>query len=184
MMNSISIVVGSWGSYNECNERALVSSWLDLADYDSWEEIVEELKKQGFELGGIDEELFIQDCEGISGFNADYMHPESLFNTCKESGILDDSYKRKVALALLEAEDWQYFEDRVEAYGEHWDDGIYFYENMTVEEVLEQMVEECYPELNFNKLGWLGDYVEIDYERMARDSDGYYEVSDGVLEIR
>ena len=29
--NSISIVIGSWGSYNECNERALGSKWLDLS---------------------------------------------------------------------------------------------------------------------------------------------------------
>ena len=26
--NTISIVIGSWGSYNECNERALGSKWL------------------------------------------------------------------------------------------------------------------------------------------------------------
>lgn len=29
-MGNISIVIGSWGSYNECNERALGSKWLDL----------------------------------------------------------------------------------------------------------------------------------------------------------
>ena len=80
--NTISIVIGSWGSYNECNERALGSKWLDLSDYCDWEEIEEELKKQGFELDGIDEELFIQDIEGIedSSTNWDYMHPERLFN--------------------------------------------------------------------------------------------------------
>ena len=61
----ISVVIGSWGSYNECNERALGSKWLDLSDFSDWEEIEEELKKQGFELDGIDEELFIQDIEGI-----------------------------------------------------------------------------------------------------------------------
>ena len=55
----VSIVIGSWGSYNECNERALGSKWIDLSDYESWEEIEEELKKQGFKLNGIDEELFI-----------------------------------------------------------------------------------------------------------------------------
>lgn len=180
----IAIVVGSWGSYNECNERALGSSWLDLADYDSWEEIVEELEKQGFELDGIDEELFIQDCEGIDGFNCDYMHPETLFNICKEAGILDDKYKYKVAIAFIEAEGWTCWKERVEAYGERWDDDVYFYEDRTVAEVLEEMVEECYPELEFNKLGWIGNYIEIDFERMARDSDGYYEVDGGVLEIR
>ena len=63
--NTISIVIGSWGSYNECNERALGSKWLDLSDYYDWEEIEEELTKQGFELNGIDEELFIQDIEAL-----------------------------------------------------------------------------------------------------------------------
>lgn len=47
-MGNISIVIGSWGSYNECNERALGSKWLDLSDYSDWEEIEEELKKEGF----------------------------------------------------------------------------------------------------------------------------------------
>ena len=65
MENEIKIVIGSWGSYNECNERALGSKWLNLADYDSWEDIENELKKEGFKLDGIDEELFIQDIEGL-----------------------------------------------------------------------------------------------------------------------
>ena len=59
--NEIRIVIGSWGSYNECNERALGSQWMDLADFDSWDEIEEALSNQGFELDGIDEELFIPD---------------------------------------------------------------------------------------------------------------------------
>lgn len=32
MSNNIKIVIGSWGSYNEYNERALGSKWLDLSD--------------------------------------------------------------------------------------------------------------------------------------------------------
>lgn len=66
MSGNISIVIGSWGSYNEWNERALGSKWLDLSNYSEWNEIVEELKKKGFELDGIDEEPFIQDVEGIA----------------------------------------------------------------------------------------------------------------------
>ena len=90
MKGNISIVIGSWGSYNECNERALGSKWLDLSDYEEWDEIVEELKKEGFELDGIDEELFIQDVEGIEdgSISWDYVNPETLFNTLKESGVL------------------------------------------------------------------------------------------------
>ena len=95
--NSISIVVGSWGSYNECNERAYGSKWLDLADYSDWDEIEDELKAQGFELNGIDEELFIQDVENFPGdTNWDYVHPKSFFELLKESGVLDDDYKYRV----------------------------------------------------------------------------------------
>ena len=75
--NDIQIVIGSWGSYNECNERALGSKWICLNNYEDWEEIEEELKAQGFELDGIDEELFIQDIENFpcdSGVNWDYVH--------------------------------------------------------------------------------------------------------------
>ena len=64
-MGNINIVIGSWGSYNECNERALGSKWLDLSEYTTWDEIADELKNEGFVLDGIDEELFIQDVEGI-----------------------------------------------------------------------------------------------------------------------
>ena len=46
MTGNINIVIGSWGPYNECNERALGSKWLDLSDYSDWEEISEELKKK------------------------------------------------------------------------------------------------------------------------------------------
>ena len=50
MSGNINIVIGSWGSYNECNERALGSKWLDLSDYSDWDEIVEELKKDIAEM--------------------------------------------------------------------------------------------------------------------------------------
>ena len=55
-MDGIKIVIGSWGSYNECNERALGSKWLDLSEYTTWDEIANELKNEGFVLDGIDEE--------------------------------------------------------------------------------------------------------------------------------
>ena len=64
--SKVSIVIGSWGSYNVCNKRALGSKWLDLSEFSDWDQIVEELEKEGFELDGIDEELFIQDIEGIN----------------------------------------------------------------------------------------------------------------------
>ena len=91
MDGNIKIVIGSWGSYNECNERALGSKWLDLSDYTDWEQITDELKEEGFILDGIDEELFIQDVEGLpSGCkNWDYTNPQTLFETLYESGVSD-----------------------------------------------------------------------------------------------
>ena len=38
-MCEIQMVIGSWGSYNECNERALGSKWLNLSDYEDWNEV-------------------------------------------------------------------------------------------------------------------------------------------------
>ena len=35
----VKVVIGSWGSYNACNERALGSSWIDFSDYSDWSEI-------------------------------------------------------------------------------------------------------------------------------------------------
>ena len=90
----ISIVIGSWGSYNECNERALGSKWICLNDFEEWGDIEEELKKQGFELDGIDEELFVQDIDNLptNYINWDYTHPKQIFELLKKSGVLDDEY--------------------------------------------------------------------------------------------
>lgn len=177
------IVIGSWGSYNECNERALGSKWLDLDDFDSWEAIEEELKNQGFELDGIDEELFIQDIEGDWGFNCDYMHPKRLFELMVDGDIIRNYTKEELALAYIEARSWDDLVKLIDTKGENWDDDIYFYHNMTPAEVAEDMVNSCYPEFDFDKLGWIGNYITIDYEAIA-DDEPYYEVSEGTIEIR
>lgn len=181
---SVKMVIGSWGSYNAGNEKASGSKWLDLSDYNTWDEILEELKKQGFDLNGIDEELFIQDIEGIDVGNTEYANPAEIFNTLKESGCLNDEYKLEVADAYIEVVGWDDFARQVSDYGDRWDDDIYFYENMTPEEVVEQMIEDVYPDLNFDNLGWLSNYITIDYEGIARDSYEYHEVSNGTIEIR
>ena len=181
-MNDIKIVIGSWGSYNECNEKALGSEWLNLSDYESWEEIEEELKKEGVELDGIDEELFIQDIEGISdsGLNWDYVHPKPLFETLCESGVLNDNYKKNVFDAYLEVDSYRDFESRVSRYGTNWDDDIYLYENFDWEDYGRYLVEtlgiqvpeelECY----------------IDYEAYGKSFqyEGIHEYSNGLIEIR
>ena len=177
-MGNIKVVIGSWGSYNECNERALGSDWLDFSDYDTYEEIEEELKKQGFELDGIDEELFIQDIEGIedSSTNWDYIHPKNLFETLKESGILYDDYKYKTFEAFLEIESFSEFERRVEDSGDRWDDDIYLYEDYSWYDLGYYYLHDCHQIPDF-----LDNY--IDYERYGEEFrySGYSEYSNGII---
>ena len=180
-MGNISIVIGSWGSYNECNERALGSKWLDLSDYSDWEEIEEELKKEGFELDGIDEELFIQDIEGIPDncTNWDYVNPQQLFETLSESGILDDEDLYEVFEAYLEVNSFSDWENLVSSRGYRWNDEIFLYYNQDMEDVAYNLMHEIYE---------IPDCLEsyIDYSSFARDLsyDGFHETSKGVLEIR
>ncbi len=44
----IDIIIGYYGSYNEYNEKSLGSQWLHLDDYETWEEIEKELKKEQY----------------------------------------------------------------------------------------------------------------------------------------
>ena len=179
-MSEISIVIGSWGSYNACNNRSLGSTWLNLSDYDSWEEIEEELTKQGFELNGIDEELFIQDIDGLDckGKNWDYTHPKHLFETLKESGVLDDYPKYETMEAYLECENFDNFEDLVNSHGSHWDDDIYLYKGFDWADYGREYFESCCYQLP----GSLEDF--IDFEAYGKYI-GYnaQEYSNGIIEI-
>lgn len=176
------VVIGSWGSYTNCNERALGSNWMDFTQFNTVEEIKEELKKQGFELDGIDEELFVQDYESdITLSNCDYINPLRLFEQLQELGILEDDNRYQLACAYCEAFSFEDLMERVEEYGDCWDDDLYFYEGQTMLEVATDLFDELY----------LHDIPEnvryyIDYEAFARDLsfDGFYEVSNGVLEVR
>ncbi len=179
--NTISIVIGSWGSYNECNERALGSKWLDLSDYSDWEEIEEELTKQGFKLNGIDEELFIQDIENFPGdTNWDYVHPKTLFELLKESGILDNEYAFKTMEAYIDVMGADSFLDRVRDKGLNWDDDIYLYPDSTWYDLGYQFLHDSYGD----RLDAIDNY--IDYERYGEELkyDGFHEYSDGIIEIR
>ena len=145
MINEINVVIGSWGSYNACNERALGSGWLDFSEYDEWEQIEEELKARGFELDGIDEELFVQDIEGLpsDGTDWDYVHPKDLFEMLKESGVLDDAHKYDVMLAYLEVRSFREFEENVRNHGDRWDDDIQLYQGFSWEDYGKEMFDCC-----------------------------------------
>lgn len=181
MANKINVVIGSWGSYNECNERSLGSEWLHLSDYETWEEIEEELKKQGFKLNGIDEELFIQDIEGIddNSTNWDYTHPKQLFTTLKESGVLDNDYQLEVLQAYLEIRSLSDFEELVDKYGSNWDDDIHLYQGFSWYDFGKE---------NFDSYGYkIPESIEnfIDFEAYGKYIGDFYayEYSDGIIEI-
>ena len=181
MKNKINVVIGSWGSYNACNERALGSKWLDLSDYSDWDEIVEELKKEGFELDGIDEELFIQDIEGIedSSVSWDYMNPENLFNTLYESGVLSKDYKYDTMQAFLEVRNYSDFEELVNKKGENWDDDIRIMQGYSWDDYGREVFENYGYKIddnidNFFDFAGYGEYM----------AEGYVEeYSDGLIEI-
>lgn len=182
MSDEISIVIGSWGSYNECNERALGSNWLNLSQYNDWDEIVEELGREGFELDGIDEELFIQDIEGIPSNACDWdnVNPQELFELLYESDVIYDSYKYECFSAFLEVRSFSEFEDLVNRKGSNWTDEINLYKGYTWDEYGRMVFEECY---NQNSVKGIENY--IDFEDYGKDMGFDYveEYSEGLIEI-
>ena len=180
MNDEIKIVIGSWGSYNACNERSLGSKWLTLSDYDDWEEIEKELKKEGFILNGIDEELFIQDIEGINADNNwDYESPKDLFKILTESEVFIDSYKYETMQAYLEIYTFDDWKNLVDKYGSSWDSDISLYKNMNWYDLGYELLHDYYE---------IPEYLEnyIDYEKFGEELsyDGYAEYSDGIIAVR
>ncbi|MEG1751958.1 MAG: antirestriction protein ArdA [Clostridia bacterium] len=181
MSNEVNVVIGSWGSYNECNEKALGSSWLDLSLFETWEDIEKELIKQGFDIEGIDEELFIQDIENLpsDACNWDMTSPKKLFETLKESGILDYPYQLEILQAYLEVRNFSDFEELVADKGNSWNEDIYYYKNYDWADFGKEMYDNCYYQVP--------EQIEqfIDFEAYGRYLGDCYaqEVSTGIIEI-
>ena len=178
--NEIKMVIGSWGSYNECNEKALGSKWLTLADYSDWSEIEDELEKEGFVLNGIDEELFVQDIENFPTDSGswDYENPKNLFETLLNSGVLNDDYKYQVMQAYCEINGYDYWEKLVERNGESWDTDVILYPGYDWYDLGYELLHEG------NEIPrYLDDY--IDYKRYGEELEyeGYHEYSDGIIFI-
>ena len=180
MKDEIKIVIGSWGSYTACNERALGSSYFTLSRYDNWEEIVKELKRQGFELSGIDEELFIQDIEGLplDCENWDYMSPKELFESLKESGVLESEYLYSVLCAYLEVRSLREFIEKVQTHSKNWNDDIYLYQDYDWEDYGRELFENSDRHLDDD----LTDYFDFEaYGKYIGDCTEEY--SGGLIEI-
>ncbi len=178
---NLAICVGSWKAYNECNEHSLGTCYegryyIDFEKLEGSSELYEVLKALGWSALEC-EELFIQDYEGeplFEGQNCDWINPAHIADLLYENNVdLDRDAKKLAAIMEYEACDLEEAIEKAEDYD--------FYEDMTGEEYEEQLVCDCYPDFDFDKLGWLGGYVTIDYEAMARDDDRIYECDGGVL---
>lgn len=181
--NEIKIVIGSWGSYNACNSRALGSKWLDLADYSDWDEIEEELRNEGFELDSMDEELFIQDVDNFpsGAANWDYVNPQAFFELLQEADVLEDSHKYDILMAFLEVRDYDEFKKLVNNHGSRWADDISIYKDYDWEDYGREMFELMGYEVDASLL----DYFDFkEYGESFRYDGDIEEYSEGLIEIR
>lgn len=181
--NKIRMVVGSWGSYNACNSKAMGSKWIDFDDFDDWDEVVEELEKQGFDLEGIDEELFVQDIEFIDcNVNWDYMSPADFFTTIKESGILYNDKYYDLAEAVIEALGFSEWSDFVDQHGENWVDYFCFYDYSSSWNVERDFGIDKFKNEGID-IGYLENYFDFEsYGKDIIDEGNYHKVSSGILE--
>ena len=140
-------------------------------------------QKQGFELDGIAEELFVQDRENFPANvgNWDYVNPQTLFETLKKSGVLNDDDKYEKMGIYYDIEGYDAWVRLVDQYEENWDDDIYLYPDFDwydlgyyfLHEVDCIQIPDC-----------LDNY--IDYKRYGEQFsyDGFHEYDGGIVEIR
>lgn len=181
MTNEIKLVIGSWGSYNACDDRALGSERLCLNTYSDWNQIAAALKKQGFRLDGIDIELFVHDIDGLPSNceNWDYINPKELFETLKESGVLNSEYLYTVLCAYLEVRSFQEFAERVAKLGNNWNDDIYVYENYDWEDYGRELFENSDRHLDDELI----DYFDFEEYGRSTGLSCAEEYSGGIIEI-
>lgn len=149
----------------EYNNYRLIGDWITLPmDED-------ELKAKFEELIG-DDEYFITDYCDEYGF--DFGEYEDIFK------LNDLFHEVKDPWCVAGIMEWLNvsFDEAVELQDEYE-----FIEGMTGERYEEELVEECY-DLDPGKLGWVGNYIKIDYKSMADDDESIYEVNGGLLRIR
>lgn len=161
----LKIYVNTWGNYNE--NGAAGGEWIRLPDPD----LDETLEAIAERIGDTDPEWFINDYEWI----------DNSFGPIHEMEDLEELNDKCEALFNLSSFDIEKLVAAVEVdddLDQHLDnlDNYHFYHGMTLEEVAEEIVEECYnlPEFALRY---------FDYEAFARDLrfDGYTETAHGVI---
>lgn len=165
--NTIKLVVGSWKAYTENNERAMGSKLLDLSEFQSKEEIIQELKEEGFTSQEL-EELFIQDYEGnIDISSYDNVNPLNLFEWLKEANYFDDENKADQIIVHSHENVTYVFLNDLEK------DDIPDYQIYNCDKV--EYTQQRFEESGYNIPDWVMNY--IDFEQMADDDYDLNEIS-------
>lgn len=168
--NLLSVYLTNLGKYNE---GYLVGEWVDLPV--SEEELQEVFKRIG--INEEYEEYFITDYE--SNYGLECGEYENIFKLNENLQELDDKcynesdYYKIGAIIEKDSCDLQEVIDTFDNYG--------FVEGWTAEEYEEDLVNNCYPEVDALTNTWIDSYITIDYEAMARDDYSIHETEYGVL---
>lgn len=178
--SNLAICVGSWRAYNNAREHSLGACWkghyyIDFEKLEGSEELYRVLKTLGWSDLEM-EELFIQDYEGLAlfaGQSCDFIDPAQVADLLHDNHVdLDEDGEKLEAMM-------QYLSFSLHECIEKLDD--YGYYKGSAEDYEREQIEECYPELDFDKFGWIGRYISIDYEAIARDDYHIIECENGVL---
>ena len=169
----LNIFVNTWGNYNE--NGADGGEWITLPmDPDVLEE---ELKKISDAMGDFDPEYCIHDYEWTTEIEpreiSEYENITALNEELQELDGLDEWDQKEIA-AAMEAFGYEF----KEAYERQQRGCFTFYAGQDLQEVAEQIADDCYL---YNAPDFLARY--FDYEAFARDLsfDGYQETSLGVI---
>lgn len=169
----IEVVIGSWRAYNEVNERALGSNWLNLEDFETLEDLIEELKNEGFTDEEL-EETFVQDIDSDIVFeDCDYISVERLREIWETLNSVSDN---DLVIALSEIFTLEELIDTIES-GEI--DNYYLSDCETASDYAEEMANACY---NVDKMGELQYYIDYQARGETMEINGdIYETSKGVV---
>ena len=167
----LNIFVNTWGNYNE--NGADGGEWITLP-MDA-EELKEALNKIAAAMGDNDPEWAIHDYEWVTEIEPrEISEMESIEKLNEELQELDglSEWDQKEIAAAMEAFGYTF----TEAYDRQQRGCFIFYAGQDLEEVAEELINECYdlPEFALRY---------FDYEAFARDLsfDGYNETSYGVI---
>ena len=169
----LNLFVNTWGNYNE--NGADGGEWITLPmDPDALEE---ELKRISDAMGDFDPEYFINDYEWTTEIDPrEIGEMENITELNDELQDLEglDEWDQKEIAAAMEAFGYTF----IEAHERQQRGWFTFYAGQDLQEVAEQIADECYL---YNAPDFLVRY--FDYEAFARDLsfDGYTETEHGVI---